>query len=412
MKILYLCQLFETGNDAGSERHFYFCKYAISKGHLITVLTSNVDYKRARQKISGTKKTIRRSVEGVEIYYVYSFADFRGSFIKRFYYYLTYFFSSIALSLKLEKPDVIYAVSTPLTVGLLGYIISLLKGIPFVFEVTDLWPEAAVECGVVKNKVLIKLAHWLAMFCYRTSAHIVGLGQGICNSIVAKGIERRKVSLITNGVDLSLFKKTEEDDSTRFKIRKKYGFGDRFVIMYMGAHGAYNALGTIMDAALILRDDPRFLFVLVGDGDEKPKLQKFVADHGLANVIFLPPMPRVDSPGMLSAADTFALPNRKGEFFAGNLPNKLFDFLASARPVVVSGIGETPELVMAAGAGKCNPPEDSHAMAKSFIELAEMPVDERTSMGRKGRDYVFMHYDRERLSQQLLEIVASSVRFS
>ena len=90
--------------------------------------------------------------------------------------------------------------------------------------------------------------------------------------------------------------------------------------MYMGAHGAYNSLDTIIDVALMLKDDPRFLFVFVGDGDEKPKLQRRVSDHHLVNVIFLPPMPRVESPDMLSAADAFVLPNRKGEFFTGESP--------------------------------------------------------------------------------------------
>lgn len=408
MKILYLCQVFEVGKDAGSERHFYFCKYAIRNGHIATAITSNVDYKNAKKRIENTKGTIKRSVDGVDIYYVYSYANFRGSFLKRFYYYLSYFFSSIFQAFRIDKPDIIYAVSTPLTVGLLGYIISRLRGVPFVFEVTDLWPEAVVECGVVKNKWLIKMAHWLAMFCYRKSAHIVGLGKSICHTIIAKGINSKKVSLITNGVDLSLFKDFAVDNEIRHKVRAKYGFEDRFVVMYMGAHGAYNSLDTITDAALILREDPRFLFVLIGDGDEKPKLQKQVSDHNLDNVTFLPPMPRIDSPGMLSAADAFALPNRKGDFFAGNLPNKLFDFLASSRPIVVTGIGETPELVMRAGVGRCSPPEDSQGMVNSLVELADMPVKERMEIGKKGREYVFAHYNREMLSDRFLQILTNA----
>jgi glycosyltransferase involved in cell wall biosynthesis len=410
MNILYLCQVFETGNDAGSERHFYFCKYAVSKGHHATAITSNVDYKNARVKYAGTTGSIIKSVEGVDIHYVYSYANMRGSFIKRFYYYLTYFSSSIVETFRIKKPDVVYAVSTPLTVGLLGYIISRLRGVPFVFEVTDLWPEAAVECGVVKNRGLIKMAHWLAMFCYKKSAHIVGLGRSMCDSIIAKGIDKKKVSLITNGVDLSLFNHTVDNDPVRRQIMNKHGFGERFVIMYMGAHGAYNALDTIIDAALILRDDPRFLFVFIGDGDEKPKLQKRVSDDHLANVRFLPPMPRMESPDMLSVADAFVLPNRKGDFFTGNLPNKLFDFLASARPVVVAGAGETPELVMKACAGLCGPAEDSHAMANSLIELAKMPLAERMAMGRRGREYVLPHYDRDRLSKRFLDILSDVVK--
>jgi len=409
MNILYLCQLFETGKDAGSERHFYFAKYSVRKGHHVTAITSNVDYKNAKMKYIGNKGTITQSIEGVDIHYVYSYANFRGSFIKRFYYYLTYFFSSILQAFRISKPDAVYAVSTPLTVGLLGYIISRLRGVPFVFEVTDLWPEAAVACGVVRNKGLITLANWLAMLCYRKSAHVVGLGHRTCDAIIAKGIEEHKVSLITNGVDLSLFKNSELNDQKRLEIRIRYDFGDRIVVMYMGAMGVYNALDTIIDVALILSNDTQFLFVFIGDGDEKSRLQRRVADDHLVNVIFLPPMPRVESPGMLSAADIFVLPNRKGDFFTGNLPNKLFDFLASAKPVVVAGAGETPQLVMAAGAGKCGPAEDSQAIANSLIELAQMPIEERTAMGQRGRDYVFAHYDRNKLSERFLEILSCSV---
>lgn len=410
MRILYLCQVFETGSDTGSERHFYFCKYAVRKGHQATAITSNVDYKNARVKFAGKKGTIFKTEDGVDIHYVYSYANMRGSFVKRFCYYVTYFFSSISEALKISKPNVIYAVSTPLTVGLLGYFISRVRGIPFVFEVTDLWPEAAVECGVVKNRGLIKLANWLAMFCYRKSAHIVGLGRSMCDAIIAKGIDKEKVSLITNGVDLSLFGDRAIDDAKRTAVRNQFGFGNKFVVMYMGAHGAYNALHTIIDAAIILKEDQRFLFVFVGDGDEKPKLQKRAADNRLENIQFLPPMPRAESPGMLSAADAFVLPNRKGEFFKGNLPNKLFDFLASARPIVVAGAGETPELVTTAGAGKCGPPEDSQTMANLLVELANLPEAERVAMGAWGRDYVFANYDRDRLSERFLAILSNAVK--
>lgn len=408
MNILYLCQVFEAGNDAGSERHFFFCKYAVSKGHRATAITSNVDYKNACVKIQGEPGTISRNIEGVDIHYVYSYANFRGSFLKRFYYYLTYFFSTIVQSFTVKKLDVIYAVSTPLTVGFLGYIISRLRGVPYVFEVTDVWPDAPVACGVVKNKALIKLAHWLEMFCYNKAAHIVGLTRGICDNIIAKGIDPGKISIITNGVDFSLFNFVH-GASKRSEIRTKYGFGDRFVAMYMGAHGAYNSLGTIIEVATIVKNDPRFLFVFVGDGDERQKLQQRTVDLGLKNVMFLKPVPRIESASLLSAADAFLLPNRKGDFFAGNLPNKLFDFLASARPVVVAGAGETPELVVAAECGRVGRAEDSQAMADSLIGLVAMPVEERIAMGAKGREYVLAHFGRNRLSEQFLGILTAAV---
>jgi glycosyltransferase involved in cell wall biosynthesis len=404
MNILYLCQVFEVGKDAGSERHFFFCKHAVAKGHRATAITSNVDYKNARVKMEGESGTVSRTVEGVDVHYVYSYANFRGSFLKRFYYYLTYFFASILQSFKVAKPDVVYAVSTPLTVGLLGYIISRLRGVPFVFEVTDVWPDAPVACGVVKNKQLIWAAHWLEMFCYRKAAHIVGLTRGICDNIIGKGFDSSKVSLITNGVDFSLFH-DRLDEGERESVRSKYGFGDKFVAMYMGAHGAYNSLTTIIETAAHLKGDDRFLFVMVGDGDEKSKLQQMTNDLGLQNVRFLAPIPRLESAALLSTADAFLLPNRKGEFFTGNLPNKLFDFLASARPVVVAGAGETPELVMAAGSGMVGAAEDSRAMADALLYFASMPADMRRAVGEKGRNYVLENYDRIKLSDTFLEIL-------
>lgn len=405
MNILYLCQVFEVGRDPGSERHFYFCKHAVRKGHRVSAVTSNVDYRNARVKYMGQTDPVKQTLDGVDVYYVYSYANFRGSYLKRVYYYLTYFYSSIRKSLGLEKPDIIYAVSTPLTVGLLACIIARLRGVPFIFEVTDVWPDAAVACGVLKNKILIRIARWLESFCYKKASHIVGLSQGLCENIIAKGVARGKVSLITNGVDLSLFS-SAGGDSKRLELRTRHGLGDRFVAMYLGAHGAYNSLDTILETAKALKDDPRFIFILVGDGDEKAKLQQQVAAYRLENVLFLPPIPRVDSPAMLAVADAFLLPNRTGTFFKGNLPNKLFDFLISARPIIVTGEGETCDLVQAAGCGVTAPPGDSKAMAAALRSLAAMPIQERVAMGERGRTYVTKHYDREMLSDHFLEILA------
>ena len=177
----------------------------------------------------------------------------------------------------------------------------------------------------------------------------------------------------------------------------------------MGAHGAYNALDTIIDAAIKLKSNSQFLFVFVGDGDEKAKLQKRVSQNELSNVLFYKPIPRVDSPAMLSTADAFLLPNRKGTFFSGNLPNKLFDFMAAAKPIVATGAGETPELIVEARCGIVCAPEDSSAMAKSLIELASMPYEDRSAMGARGRNYVVLNYDRNKLSERFVSILSKTI---
>jgi glycosyltransferase involved in cell wall biosynthesis len=408
MKILYLTPVFEVGSDSGSERHFFFCKYLARHGHSVAAITSNVDYKKASVRIPGSKGTVTRRIDGIDIHYVYSYPHFRGSLFRRFIYFVTYFFSSIAQIFRIDKPDVIYAVSTPLTVGLLGYVLSRIRGIPFVFEVTDVWPDAAVVCGIIKNRAIIQVAKWLEAFCYGKAAHIVALTQGIRENILKKGVPAEKVSVITNGVDFSLFSLNNERP-TREQLRDEQGYSDRFVAMYMGAHGAYNALDTIVDAAVALKDDQRFLFVLVGDGDAKEPLQNRVRTHGLTNVRFIAPIARSESPALLDLADAFLLPNRKGEFFSANLPNKLFDFLASAKPIIVAGSGETAAVINGAGCGRVVEAEDGAAVAAALRELAQLLDDARGQMGQAGKAYVTEHYDREVLSQNFLQIIQNAV---
>ena len=410
MNVIYLTQVFEVKRDPGSERHFYFCKYLVQRGHTATAITSNVDYKRATSKYPGGGWRVNHQIEGVDVWYVYSYANFRGSLVKRFWYYLTYFFTTMLAGLLVKKPDVIYAVSTPLTVGFLGYCLSRLRRVPFVFEVTDVWPDAAIAVGVVRNRLLIRAAHWLEMFCYRKAARVVALSEGIRDNIITKGIPEDKVLLITNGVDPTLFQPSLTVDADCARLRQELGFEDHFVCMYLGAHGAYNALWTIIDVAEVLRDDPRYLCVLVGDGDEKPRLQAMAQERRLTNVRFLPPVPRMNTPALLQTADVFLLPNRRGEFYTLNLPNKLFDFLAGGRPIVVAGRGESGDLVERAGAGCVVPAEDGAAMAAAVIELANLDGTQRAAMGASGRQYVGEHYNRDKLSKIFLDTLERVVQ--
>lgn len=408
MKLLYLTQVFELADDTGSDRHFFFCRHAVRSGWEAIAITSNVDYKKAVARHPG-KWLATRDAEGVRVRYVYSFAGIRGSFARRVWYYLTYFGATVFDALRQPRPDVVYAVSTPLTVGFLGLILSRIWRRPFVFEVTDLWPDAIVAMGLMKRGPALSFARWMERTCYRNASAIVALTNGIRDGIIAKGIDAAKVVLITNGFDPALF--GQVDPAARAAVRAKLGVrDDQLLCMYLGAHGMYNALGTILEAAELLRDRPEVAFVFVGDGDQKTPLQEQVRARGLRNVHFLAPIPRRESIGVLSAADLFLLPNRAGAFYRMNLPNKLFDFLASARPLVVAGEGETADVVSRAGAGRVVPPEDAAAMARAIIELHDAGPAARTEMGRRGREFVHEHYSRETLAERFTATIERAAR--
>jgi colanic acid biosynthesis glycosyl transferase WcaI len=401
VRVLYLTQVFEAGGDPGSDRHLFLCRFLVARGHEVTAVTSNVDYKRAVAKFPKSGWCVRRQIDGVDVSYVYSFPHFRGSFLKRVVYFLTYFCSTLVEGSRLRRVDLVYAVSTPLTVGLLGYLLGRAHRCPFVFEVTDVWPDAAVALGLVKNPALIKVAGLLERLCYRKAARIVALTRGIRESIVSKGVPVGKLHLATNGVDRALFQEGPGLERDARLLRQELGLSELFVCMYLGAHGRYNALETIIDAAATLKDDRRFVFAFVGDGDEKTNLAAAARNRGLENVRFLPPIGRSDAPRLLRCADCLLLPNREGQFFRMNLPNKLFDFLASARPVIVAGEGETAEVVREARAGLAVAAGDGVAMAKAIATLADLDAGERETMGRHGRAYVLSRYDREVICREL-----------
>ena len=392
MKILFLVQIFETPNDNGSDRMFFFAKNLVKKRHIVRVITGNIDYKNAVPRFN-TRKSVHKNYEGVEVVYTPVFTNFRGSFFKRFIFYVSYIFSSLWELLKSSKnTDLIYGVSTPLTVPFISAIISKFRGVPFIFEVTDVWPDAAIHSGVINNKFIIFCTKKVENFCYRSANEIICLTEGIAQNIKDKGVNTNKIKLITNGVDFDLF--NEVDQKKINEQKKSLNIEGKFIGMYLGAHGKYNSLDTILNAAAYLKNCDNFIFIFVGEGDEKASLVKIVKDNNLNNVLFYPSIKRNKASEMLAIADYFLLPNLKGSFFEGNLPNKLFDFLASKRPIIVSGKVESGRLVKKINAGVVIDAEEPFQLAESIKSLYKLNPEQRAKMGANGREYVKHNYNR------------------
>jgi glycosyltransferase involved in cell wall biosynthesis len=177
--------------------------------------------------------------------------------------------------------------------------------------------------------------------------------------------------------------------------------------MYVGAHGTYSSLETVLGAAGLLRDRPEVRVVLVGGGDRKPALVAQAAAEGLDNVVFVDPVPKREVPRWLARADIALLPYQDNPLFAGALPNKVFDYLAAARPILAAAPeGELTRLVRAAGCGSCVPPEDPAAMAAAIRTLAGDPAL-REDMGLRGRETALRDYDRRALAARFVGVVES-----
>ncbi len=404
MKLVYLTQVFEIGNDFGSDRHHFHCRKLAAKGHEVVVVTSNINYKTGKSKHAAKGfAPVIVDHQGMRIFYVYSKGDFHGSVFKRILYFISYLYFTLHLQRQIGRADIVYAVSTPLTVGWLGYRLARRLRAAFIFEVTDVWPDVHMQMGFLRNRFLIMLLKRMEKACYKKARAIVALSEGIKNNIQAKiGPEKEKVVLVSNGVDPDLFTLNESSMTRAEKVRRTQGWQERFVCMYLGAHGKYNALDTIIKAAARCGSDPSLLFVLVGDGEEKSRLQASAAGTGLANIVFLPPVERQQAPFFLQAADVFLLPNLAGEYYRMNLQNKFFDFLASARPIVFAGCGESAAIIEKNSCGVVVPAEDDAAMARAIVDLKNLTEGKRAQMGQRGRDLVLKSFDRRVLAEKWL----------
>jgi glycosyltransferase involved in cell wall biosynthesis len=247
----------------------------------------------------------------------------------------------------------------------------------------------------LRNRFLIGVARGLELFFYRQARRIVAVTRGIGEGIEARGLPPDKVVFVPNGVDDILVEQGAE--ATRAAAGVANG---RFLCIYVGALGIWNGNETILDAADRLKDRKEFHFLFVGDGDQRPELERRARAAGLSSVRFVGALPKREAVRRLLEADLCLVCTWDHPFHRMVLANKIFDYLSAARPVVAAAEGEMAELIAEAGAGESVPPGDGAAMARAIAALSALPAEERRAMGQRGREYVLRNYRRRDLARR------------
>ncbi len=408
MHILIVHQYYLGKNSAGGSRWNQFAKYWAESDNEITVLAGTVHYATGIKQPEYKRKLVvaEQDAPRISVKRCYVSESYNRSFLGRFWAYLSFTLSSIWAGLfHVGRCDVIICTSPPLTVGLTGWILSRLKRVPMVFEVRDLWPESAIEAGVLKNRWMIRMAYWLERTSYKSAKWINVLTPAFKEALVSKkDVPGHRISMIPNGADLDLFEPAERDNP----VRARHGLANKFVVTYVGAHGVANHLTQILEAAKLLKSDPDIVFVLVGDGMEKPMLKAKAAEWGLNNVIFVDSVPKSEIGGYIAASDVCTAVLKKVETFKTVYPNKLFDYMTLSRPVILGIDGVARRLLEDAGAGLFAEPEDPEAFAEAVSKMKAEP-EMRRRFGESGRKFVAEHFSRHKLAEQYLEIVRSVV---
>ncbi len=375
-------------------------KGLLKRGYQVTVLTTFPNFPSGIVASEYRGKVITREVDdGIHVVRVWSYITPNKGFLRRILAQLSFGCIAPLLGWKyIGRPDIIIVESPPLFNAIGGRLLAWGKHCPFIFTVADLWPDTAIELGVLRNPLFIRLARLLERSTYQKARFIWAVTAGIRERLVASGVPAERVFLLTNGVDTTQFKPMPQAQA-----RAQLGWDNRFTILYAGTHGLAQGLSTVLDAAAQLKWQPNIRFVFAGDGAAKADLVAQAREQELLNVSFIDPVPHEQMPVLLAAADACLVPLRRLPLFEGALPSKMYEVMACERPVLLGVDGEARRLAeQQAGAAIYVEPENVDSLASAILRVYEHP-ELAQALGHNGRAFVREHFDRQRLVTVLEE---------
>jgi glycosyltransferase involved in cell wall biosynthesis len=396
--ILLIHQAFAALDEAGGTRHAELANYLADHGHRVTIISSPVSYLTGRshqEKPQWIEKQQMRP--GVMLLRTYTYAAIHRSFIHRVIAFLSFMVSSFWAGMGVGKIDLVWGTSPPIFQGITAWLIARLKRVPFLFEVRDLWPEFAVAVGVLRNRFLISASIWLEKFLYRHADRVMVNSPGYIAHVKANGA--RSVNLIPNGADPDMF--LPDEDGKEF--RQLHSLTGQFVTLYAGAHGLSNDLNVVIESAERLKNEPNIKIVLIGDGKEKKNLLARANELQLENLLLLPAVPKNEMAQTLAAADACIAILKPLELYKTTYPNKVFDYMAAGRPVLLLIDGVIRELVEKAGAGIFIQPGDAAGLAQAILTLSTWP-ERGKEMGINGRKFIEKFYNRAQTAEKFMQL--------
>jgi glycosyltransferase involved in cell wall biosynthesis len=407
---LLIHQAFTTPNDAGGTRHYELAQCVIANGDRFSVVASDFGYLSAK-RTAGSVTGREELVDGIHVLRVATSRSSHRGMAGQLLSFLTFAASSLVAGLRVRNVDVVLATTPPIFQAVTAWMIAALRRRPLILEIRDLWPEFIIDMGKLKNPLVIAVARRLERFLYRKADSFIVNSPAYVGYLESKGVARDRIAFVPNGVSPEMFSDDGDVAVNADAIRARYGLTGKFVAMYAGAMGPANDLDVLLDAAAQLREDERIHIVLVGDGKQRKQLEASAEARSLRNVTFAGAQSKGDMRAFLHAADVCVATLQNIAMFRMTYPNKVFDYLAAARPVVLGIDGVIREVVERAEGGLFVNPGDSRAMANAIRQLADEPERCRT-MGERGRAYVRQHFNRHDHGELFTSVLRSASRGS
>ncbi len=408
MHILLIHQYFQETDDPGGLRWNAMSKIWAAEGHTVTVIAGMTHYTKGirNPKYDNKYVHVEQFAPGIKVIRTHVSKSYNNHFRGRLNAYFAFVFSGIygGLIKAREKYDCIIVSSPPLTVGIIARVLSLFKRIPFIFEIRDLWPESAIDTGVLKNKSAIKMAYRLEKSLYKRSTLINVLTTAMRDTLIdKKGIPESKIIYFPNAADFDI----SDNLLANFDIkayRKSLGINENtLALCYVGAHGVANHLTQVLKAADLLKQRD-VVFLLIGDGMQKHELIAEAKQKGLTNVLFIDSVTKEAALKYILACDLGLSVLKKAETFKTVYSNKTFDYMACKKPVVLAIDGVSRALVETANAGTFVEPENPQHLAQ-VIEHYLANKDLIINQGENGYQYAKAHFDRNVLALNYIRAI-------
>ena len=368
MRILFLSDNFPPEGNAPATRLYEHAIRWVRAGHQVTVVTCTPNFPEGKP-FPGYHNAWRQveAIDGIRVVRVKTYITANEGFLKRTLDYLSFMLMGFVMSLFERRPDVVVATSPQFFCAIAGWAVSIAKHRPFVFELRDLWPASIVAVGAMRNSIVIRALERLEMFLYRRATAIVVVTETFRRELVARGIDGKKIHVVLNGVDSTQYQPRPRSPT----LEADLGLHGKFVAGYIGTHGLAHALDKVVESAILLRHREDIVFLFVGGGADRARVESMVAEQRLGNVTMLARQPKERMPEIWSVCDVALVPLRDALVFSTVIPSKIFECMGMGIPILMSlPEGEATAIVRKTGCGVCVPPENPTEMAAAIEQLA------------------------------------------
>ncbi len=405
MKVMYIHQYFVPPDGPGGTRSYEMAKRLVHSGCEVNLITSSA-YFPAHYGID--KPIDYREIDGIKLHIIKSDYSNKLSYFSRVARFFDFAWQSSLLTLKLNKPDVIFATSTPLTIAIPAIVAKTYHSRPMVFEVRDLWPEVPISMGALRNPVLRSAARLLERMAYHSAKHIVALSPGMKAGVVRAGIDSNRVTVIPNSSDIQNFQRVEADDHPLIEELRNLNF--EHLIIYTGTIGKANEVEYVVKLAAAVREHTRSIgFVIIGDGSEKDRVQAAArASTVLGDTLFMYPPVKKSLMPALYRLSTFNIATFKDiPELRHNSANKFFDSLAAGRPIIINYTGWQADLLAESGAGAAISPNNFEEAARQVVALFQ-DTQSIKDMEKNALALARKEFNRDDLAKKLHKVLENA----